>query len=218
MGEITHYFKPSELASLPNIDSQKVLLYTHIRIHQVHILKVAAFFDGIGIAKYLVSSEDDATRSHVHCILQGQEYAGRDKKGMEFRKKLTAEFKIKGNKAYSISPVRDGDKAISYILKEGEYINKGFDEEFVKVRQQVSYKKYSKEAIAKEMEENNKNYIVGTINDKEWVRRYVQIKHSYNQFNVNLNRTKDLLLNLRLKKDPRVLEEFVSMLTAYPEF
>lgn len=204
-----------EHASLPNIDSHEVgnptqVGFTTIRLFTSQTLEQVYTYFEPWATHLLVSKEggDAKTRLHYH-IIMNTEFYGRDKVCKQFRESLIKAFSIKGNGSYSIAPVKEKDKCVSYILKDGEWLAKGFSTTYLQSRQKVSYQKYSKEEFAKQFEALKDKYYLHQVSIRQFIRLYVKLKHSFNQMNVSLNRTQDLVLNMEMRAHPAKLDEFV---------
>lgn len=125
--------------------------------------------------KYIISQEgdDDTTRLHHHVVLAS------DESSEDIKSKIRQVYpEAKGNKCIYVKPSRDKRQLAKYTLKEGNYIYKGFSEQFIKEHFRLAV---AKTDLKKEITANEEIYILGIITTEQFVERYIDIKVKHDQ-------------------------------------
>lgn len=181
---------------------------THIRICFGDTEQLWAYFSQYD--QVLLAKEVSSIGKVHHHVMVGGSYFGRDKVSNEFREQMCKAFRLKGNKDYSISCVKDVEKCIAYLLKDGDFRHKGHSESSIETLKKISYAKYDKKVFATKLASLNDEYLKGKLDDRGWISSYLALKLSYNQFNVNKNYVVNLFRSLKLKKDSAFFSSFVT--------
>lgn len=171
------FIKKCELSSPPNMDSKEAQkLSKALRITPYTLFTFQEFVEFLTqFSKYIVCREY-AEHEHFHVLLED------DITKTSLRKLFKDKWPLlEGNGMISIKPTRDYIAYKTYILKEHEWVGKGYDQEELKVLEKTSYKKYSKESFAKELQLLDNEFITGKSNKYVYIDDYIRLKVSYNQ-------------------------------------
>lgn len=87
--------------------------------------------------KFVISHEySQRHKSHFHLVIDTEV------KKSQINKDLTSILKVPiGNAGRSITEARDTDLAVSYAVKDGEYIYEGYTDEYINERKEQSFQK-----------------------------------------------------------------------------
>lgn len=141
-------------------------------------------FSGLGLEttkamllpyRYILSEEGDdiTTKYHQHIILVT------DIGIEEIRKIIKKHYpEAIGNKCIYLKPVNEKAACAKYVLKEGSYSYNGFTEEYIETKFKTSRKKTD---MKKDVVDNEDAYILGSIDAKEFIERYIVIKSEHDQ-------------------------------------
>lgn len=125
--------------------------------------------------QYIISQElSNAGKMHYHCFLVC------DKSRDFMRKFITEKFEVKGNKDYSLAPVKSARQMKKYVLKDGNYRYKGYDWQEIKVLEKSSSKKIDEEYKNRlgEIEDEYLKY-GGSMTDEEFCVRVLMLRSEY---------------------------------------
>lgn len=159
------------------------------------------------ITRVLVSFEE-ATRYHYHIILTFSDvFQSRSKDADRLRKWIKEEFKLEGNKSYSLTFVKKLQSAISYTLKDGSYFQHGFNQEEIEVLRRMSYQTGNSN-FKDELDILEKWYMEQKSDDLiQLAKKFVDLKIRYNQ--IPTNQSVERILTLySMKKYPNYRDEF----------
>lgn len=113
-----------------------------------------------------------------------------------------------GNKRYNLTEVDDINKAVTYVVKDGDYfIGDHINTSYVENCKKKSFKKYSKEAFASAFEELKTEFREDKIDHLELRTKFIRLKATYGQ-PVDSNRITGIINSLRVQKDPSLATEF----------
>lgn len=150
----------------------------------------------------IIVSQECATRPHFHILIT---YLDSNVKNAQqnLRNHLKNVFHVHGNGEYAITETRKGtlNRIGAYVVKEGNYVSKGFTDEILKGFKAVSYKKYTKQEFQNDLNAINEEFLMdlNETNIKEYIRKYVNLKVSYNQ-NLNVNTIVNYINLINAKK------------------
>lgn len=95
----------------------------HIRIDTASDHKIFEYLRGI-TERYIIATEKQRTNLHTHMCLETSV-------PVQTIRNHIRKAGFVGNGSYSVSQVRDLQKTVSYIMKDGDYETEGFSEEFL---------------------------------------------------------------------------------------
>jgi len=119
------------------------------------------------------------------------------------------------NKQYNLSEIEDLESTVTYLLKDhGELkMSKGVNQEIIKKLQKASYKKFSKEEFAKQLEILKKRFKDESPRIGTMMEEIVKLKGMYRQ-PVNLNQIYQMCIGYEVHNDPSrsvyYVQEFLS--------
>lgn len=164
--------------------------------------------DGVSIQniRQLVIGHETVPHNHFHIVIG----CYRDIYGVQnniLKRIIKEQFKVEGSE-FSVSSVRSTvRKTIMYTIKDCDYVQEGFDEEWIRNVQIQSSKKFKRKEFATEMENNENKYYEGKITESQFRENYLKIKDSYNQ-KANMNAEMKYLITHMKRKDPTVREQY----------
>lgn len=114
------------------------------------------------------------------------------------------------NKQYNLSEVEDVELAITYILKDSEevFMSEGIIKEKIDELKKQSYKKFSKEDFAKQLEELKKQFKANDPNLDEMMVSVIRLKALYRQ-PINMTYIYQMCLSFFLHNRPSRIESNV---------
>lgn len=142
--------------------------------------------------RYVISEEGDGitTKYHQHIILDCPLSTD------EIRSLIKKSYpNCVGNKCIYIKACADKTQLMKYTLKEGKYCYKGFSDKFIEEHFKCSKPKTD---LKKEISNNEDNFVLGKIDDIEFVENYLKIKVSHDQ-PIYLNHIRAYVLKMMLK-------------------
>ncbi len=149
--------------------------------------------------KWIICNEID----HYHSIVM----TNIDK--TKIRTMINDELKLKGNKSFSLSVVRNKTRACKYVLKDGHFIYHGFDDNQISVMSALAHKK-GNDKFALDLEQLELEFFEKKFDFRNFKIKYVKLLCDYNK-KYYLGRSQ--LLNyfhlIYLKAFPLQHEEFV---------
>lgn len=181
----------------------------HIRIHpniETDLQSAFEFFDPL-TEKMLISFETAYDkRKHFHVYIETE------KTVTELRDLIKPKFNVSGNKGYSIKEPNNTNSLKSYVLKDGDFLHKGFTQRELKTCKQMSYKKVDAkfveilQNIEKKYYENRSPH---PYDIDEYLRAYLKLKSDHGQL-PNKNREASHCQRLIIKKHPDLFEMYFS--------
>lgn len=112
-----------------------------------------------------------------------------------------------GNKRMNFSVVKELPQYVKYICKDKDfYVGDDINPAYVKWASEKSFKKYSKEAFAVELQKIKDDFQDDLIDYKQLRIKIIKLKGQYGQ-PINLSRVSDMVLGIRIKKDPELANE-----------
>lgn len=144
-----------------------------ITVDSLELRKTFAIFESF--PKVVVSEEGDGmnTRLHHHIILPT------NKSSDEIKKLIRVAYPDAiGNKCIYVKPSRDKRSLMKYTLKEGNYLYKGFTDQFIKDSFKCSS---SKTDLKKEIDLLEEKVILQKITMLQFIEAYIDLKVKYSQ-------------------------------------
>lgn len=214
----------SDTTSLPTQDSDPSddgLLSTYvIRItpHDKFTFEQVAqiFKDEPLLTKYVLSKET-VPREHYHAVIQCDISVEEDDiRGFvksiiipywedPVSHKLPRGF---GNKQYNLQISQDVDKAVSYAVKQGDYVFEGFEEHYILSRKTESFDKKKTSNFKSEYRDLCQQFQESTMDLREFMVQYVLLKSKYDQM-VNIAHAYGYAISQQIKREKDCAEEFV---------
>lgn len=196
---------PSELELIQN------RVYMSVRISHVatSLEELKNFF--FPLYEQVIICEESATKAgvHYHLLLLIPEKYVLGSENKLFRKDLKLKLPLlETPRSFSCSVV-EKVSYVSYILKDGKYVYKGFDDETIALMAGKSYKKYDKTVFAVEWDSIRMNK---ELPPREKVVQFIKLKRKYNQ-NIKYATIEELLFTFdcdNAGKDDRRLYDIVS--------
>lgn len=173
------------------MEPKKIACHFRMKITSENgIQDVAQYFQD-NFDRYILAGEFKPGNDHIHVLFDLTEEDVSSRFRM-FRPKILEQFKIKGNKDYSLSICKDLEATKRYILKEGlDHVKyKGYTPEDIELWSNQSYKKFSKNDFARDLENLRLEFLkptASTINgssfhSSEWLfSQLLRLKAKYNQ-------------------------------------
>lgn len=195
------FVKQSELQSPPIMDSEAVSKYLHVRVTASWFtLEQLDAFLTKHLEQYIISVEKIHTpEQHYHMMIN---WSGKKRETFSpFIK--TFDPRIKGNKHLSVEWQRN-DRNPSYVLKEGNYISKGFEQKQIDDWFKVSFLKYSGNDFREALTKIEDAYLTTSCTLAQFIQNYIQLKVRYKQ-SINHNTIKSFATMLYYKKNPRAI-------------
>lgn len=109
---------------------------------------------------------------------------------------------------YSTSIARDSRTLCKYVLKEGDFIYKGFEDTLIAQFSKSSYKK-DKKQLQQEFNELDESFLNSEMSTLKYFIKFMKIKTSYGQ-SINKNYMMEHLRILHFKRDEQALREYAS--------
>jgi len=157
---------------------------------------------------WLISTETSAKgKLHFHCLFTCEF----DPRG-NIKNWLSELFpgpwkKEDGNKRYNLELVTDLRKCMTYIVKDGSYINSTtINPDYIADCVKKSFKKYSKEEFTLRFEKLKADYKEDIITNKELRAAIIRLKGEYRQ-PINLTRISEIVLSCMVNKDPSLADD-----------
>jgi hypothetical protein len=150
--------------------------------------------------KYILCDE----LTHYHC------YAVTQKLKKEIVVAIKSELKLKGNADFSVIKVKNKNQMKKYIMKDGNFIYKNFDEKEINILRKLSFKK-GIDKLQTELEKYEQQLYEKEITFTRFAELYIKLKIDYNQ-NIYGNHIKAYLTKIKMKNDPTYIKEYVSEL------
>lgn len=126
------------------------------------------------IEQYIVAQEGSdtgETKPHQHLLVY-------DVQVDLLRDLIKKHYKISGNKFLSVSVARKKNQILKYTVKEGNYIYKGFTDDFMKTLERLSHPKTN---MVDEFHKLEDLLLLNTISKSEYLLRYLKLKIKYKQ-------------------------------------
>lgn len=131
----------------------------------------------------VIVSYEVANNAHYHVLVLTSEENKKNRR-QNFQNKLKKLFpELCGNKDYAITDTKTDthEKLASYVIKEGDYVSKGFTEEELDAFKKMSYKKLDKKKFVDEFEEIKNEYLTDILSEVQFLEKYCVLKANYNQ-------------------------------------
>lgn len=147
--------------------------------------------------KWIISEEGDGdhTRLHHHIIISTKQDIKRDTIRQHIKEVYPT---LKGNKSIYIQPCKDKKQLTKYTLKEGQYKYNGFSKDFIKNMERCASPKTD---LKKNIQDIEDQYILGQLDDKEFLSKYIQLKALHDQ-PLYLNHIQAYMTKQMTKKNP----------------
>lgn len=199
--------------SLPIIDSLTIsqtpktphIYNYHLRVTQPSYTKeqIQEAFEKLGWCKYLIGEEiGQGGNYHTHSFVETDvPYNVKEQK--RFYTKLRTELKL----TEFSSSIMKNEHLLSYVVKDGCYIAKGFDPKVLKEAEAKSYKKYSKVDFAKAQHAIEDEYLTDKITFLRAIEKFIKLKTDYKQ-NINRNWIKQYFTMLLFKHKPMQIHSY----------
>lgn len=177
--------------------------------------EIIQFMEGfIGTDIYLFSQEmSKRDKLHFHICF----YSSREEDSIRdcIRKFLLEKFdgvnnKGDSNKRYNLTEVQEFEQSVVYILKDGGEIFYGsqIDVDNVSSYKKFSYKKYSKEDFASELEDLKKKFKDEDTSVREMMIAIVKLKSTYRQ-SIRIRNVYEMVISYNIHNDLSRSERFV---------
>lgn len=167
------------------------------------------------VARYVLSREL-VPREHFHAVLSIDksvpEIEARDipkhflNKYWAVLGKLPRGF---GNKQYNLQQVKDLDKAISYVLKQHDYVYEIWDPDYIKEREAESFEKKAPCDFKNEYRSLCETWQSGTSSVADFMIDFCLLKAKYDQ-QVNMSHAYGYALSNLFKREPEEARRYVS--------
>lgn len=146
-------------------------------------------FSSVEKYKKIIVSQEESTRKHFHILVLSNESDSKNAR-QNLRNFIKRLYGVEGNESYSIPDnIRKGTHSTmaAYVVKDQNYVSKGFTENELEVFRKLSYKKYNSKEFVDELNIINASFMLDKDKDEKWwLEKYVKLKVSYNQvLNVN---------------------------------
>lgn len=165
----------------------------HIRITTDNV-DLKKSYQAFQAYNYLIISNEgstEETRKHQHIFIAHPDITKEQIRSII----LDLYPEAKGNKGHSIKLARKTIELISYVLKEGGYMYKGFTQQFIADAKKLSYKK---DGFKKEYKQLTNELQLNQISLRTYTRRLLDLKAQYNQ-PIYLNHIKSHILTMGIK-------------------
>lgn len=150
--------------------------YYHVRVTGEFALKQVSSALGLyeNHACSIVSMEDPTNHRHFHCLLglSTHKYTG------HLREYIKKTLNISGVE-FSVSKCKNLQKLKKYVIKEGHYINNGFNTDELEKLQLVAFKKNRKEML-EALDVLDIDFLTTGDAQRHWLG-YVQLKNEFGQ-------------------------------------
>lgn len=150
----------------------------------------------------IIVSQESATRPHYHILLVHSDSNAKNAQ-QNLRNFLKSEWKVKGNEDYSITETRKGTltRLGAYVVKDGNFCQKGFSHEQIEGFKAVSYKKYTKNEFQNQLNIINEEFLTNPRMDiEDYIKKYTELKIAFNQ-NLNVSNIVNYLNLINAKKN-----------------
>lgn len=132
----------------------------------------------------IIVSEEVGTRNHFHILLLHTDTNSKNAR-QNLRNYLKDLFpNLKGNSDYAITQTHEGTTArlAAYTIKEGNFVQEGFPQQFIDKLQNLSYKKFDGKKFQDRMNALDEEWYLNKDKTIEhWLRDYIALKVEYNQ-------------------------------------
>jgi len=167
-----------------------------------------------GVVSYIIGKEiaPKSKKEHYHICLgitpEQFNFYTKQEHSTRFYQLATyikSKYAVSGSQ-YSTSIARDSRTLGKYVLKEGDYIYKGYEESVLKAYAKCSYKK-DKKQIQDDMNKLDEAFLTTDMTTLKYFKKYADIKTEYGQ-NINQNHMQEHLRILHFKRDPEIKKEW----------
>lgn len=150
-------------------DILDTLSWYHIRVHtDMQSEEIEQFLNKHSFQFYFCAYEQEAARAHWQINVQTE------CKIEDLRQRVKDFFQVKGSD-YSVSKKKTTVKKLTtYLLKEGNYFYKGFQDSFIEDLKKLAFKN-SKDFRAKYYELDDE-YLLTDMSDSEYISRFIDLK------------------------------------------
>lgn len=192
--------KSGKNENIKSLESFLGLESFHIRLTlQSDLDKIKKFIETI-TKKYIICDE----LTHYHC------YAVTQMVKKEIVREVKNKLQLKGNEQFSVIKVKNKNQMKKYILKDGNYIYKGFSENEIEILRKLSFKK-GIDKFQTQLETLEQQFYEKQIGFSKFGELYVQLKIDYGQ-KLYGNHIKAYLNRVRMKQNPEYIREYISEL------
>lgn len=129
--------------------------------------------------KIIVSQENDANRTHVHCFIMTVETTAKNAR-QNLRNLIKKAFpQFHGNSSFSITEVKtEYSKLQSYVVKEGNFVYYGFTPEEIQTFVEKSFnKKKVKDSYKNELQSLEESH----TDIEDFINKYLDLRFKYNK-------------------------------------
>lgn len=154
-----------------------------------------------------VLSRETVPQEHFHLVVQvddsNQEIDVRDVINAFIKPFWTVNGKLPrgyGNKQYNLQLCKDVDKAVSYAVKQGEFIFQGFEEEYINACKAQSFEKNKPSNFKSEYRDLCTEFQKSDMDIREFMLHFTRLKAKYDQI-INLQHVYGYALSQIIKRD-----------------
>lgn len=113
-----------------------------------------------------------------------------------------------GNKQYNLQITETIDEAIAYAIKEKKYVFEGFDPEYIKERENNSFKKKKRSDFKTELQDLRTKFNETDMDVREFMIEYTLLKAKFDQ-QVRMIDVYGTALSAEIKRNPSKAEDYV---------
>lgn len=197
------------LSETPGFTPLEGKYYYHLRITDQTTKEIIASGLNNFSDRYVVAEERSSSNVlHFHCLIECS-----IPHGIKEQKKFYSVAKRslslpKGG--FSTSPMKSTD-LLTYVLKDGDFISKGFDTTQLKIAQKKSYVKYDKKAFAMKQHDLEDRFLTDRLSKQMFMEAFIRLKVDHKQIICKTYLVKYFTM-LIMKKNPANIRQYVQQI------